>query len=99
MNISSVCINRPVLATYRLDPESILAIQKRLAPPAISDTKVKLEEVERSLVPLNSQHRELSQLVPKKLAPPQSLAQVNQSRGVLQREAAPAGPRSAATVR
>jgi multidrug efflux pump subunit AcrA (membrane-fusion protein) len=75
-----------VLATYRLAPESILAIQGRLAPPAISDTKVKLEEVERSLVPLNSQHRELSQLVPKKLATPQSLAQVNQSRGVLQRE-------------
>jgi multidrug efflux pump subunit AcrA (membrane-fusion protein) len=65
------------LATYRLAPESILAIQKRLSPPQISDMEGKLAEMNRGLVPLKSKQNELSLLVQKKLAPPQSLAQSN----------------------
>jgi multidrug resistance efflux pump len=66
-----------ILATYRLAPEAVLAIQQRLSPPQISDMESKLAEVNRGLVPLKSKQGELSQLVAKKLAPPQSLAQAN----------------------
>ena len=69
---------KDILATFRLAPESLMAIQQRLSPPQIADMEMKLAEVERSLVPLTSKQRELTQLVQKQLAPAQSLAQVNQ---------------------
>jgi multidrug efflux pump subunit AcrA (membrane-fusion protein) len=75
-----------ILATYRLAPESVLAIQKRLSPQEITDTEVKLAETERSLAPLVNKQRELSQLVQKKLAPPQSLADTNRDMELLRRE-------------
>jgi multidrug resistance efflux pump len=77
-----------VLATYRLAPEALMAIQQRLSPPQISDMEIKLAEAERSLVPLTSKQRELTQLVQKKLAPPQSLDQANREVSLLQREKA-----------
>jgi multidrug efflux pump subunit AcrA (membrane-fusion protein) len=77
-----------VLATYRLDPESVTMIQKRLSPPEISDMEMKLAEVERNLVPLTSKQRELTHLVQKKLAPSQSLDQANREIRLLQREKA-----------
>jgi multidrug efflux pump subunit AcrA (membrane-fusion protein) len=67
-----------VLATYQLAPEAQMAIQQRLSPPQLADLETKLAEVQRSMVPLTSKQRELSQLVQKKLAPPDSLAQTNQ---------------------
>jgi multidrug efflux pump subunit AcrA (membrane-fusion protein) len=75
-----------ILATYRLAPESVLAIQKRLSPPELTDTEIKLAETERSLVPLVNKQRELSQLVQKKLAPPQTLADTNRDVGLLRKE-------------
>jgi multidrug efflux pump subunit AcrA (membrane-fusion protein) len=66
-----------ILATYRLAPEAVLAIQQRLSPPQLSELTTKLAEVDRGLVPLKSKQQELNQLVQKKLAPPQSLAQTN----------------------
>jgi multidrug efflux pump subunit AcrA (membrane-fusion protein) len=66
-----------ILATYKLSPESILAIQQRLSPPQISEMETKLAEVDRGLVPLKSKQGELTHLVEKKLAPPQTLAQSN----------------------
>jgi multidrug efflux pump subunit AcrA (membrane-fusion protein) len=75
-----------ILATYRLAPESVLAIQKRLSPPEIADTEVKLAETERSLVPLVNKQRELKQLVQKKLASTQSLAETNRDVALLRRE-------------
>jgi multidrug efflux pump subunit AcrA (membrane-fusion protein) len=77
-----------ILATYRLAPEAVLAIQKRLSPPEITDTEVKLAETERSLVPLVNKQRELNQLVQKKLAPPQSLADTNRNVDLLRQEKA-----------
>ena len=76
------------LATYRLAPESLMAIQQRLSPPQLAEMETKLAEVERSMVPLTSKQRELTQLVEKKLAPSQSLAQVNQELQFLEKERA-----------
>ena len=67
-----------VLARYRLAPESLMSIRQRLSPPQLAEMEIKLAEMERSLVPLKNKQRELTQLVQKKLAPPQSLEQVNQ---------------------
>ncbi len=67
-----------ILATYRLAPESLMAIQQRLSPPQLAEMETKLAEVQRNMVPLTSKQQELTQLVQKKLAPSQSLAQTNQ---------------------
>ena len=67
-----------ILATYRLAPEALMAIQQRLSPPQIAELETKLAELQRNMVPLTAKQRELSQLVEKKMAPTQSLAQVNQ---------------------
>ena len=77
-----------VLATYRLAPESLMAIQQRLSPPQLAEMETKLAEVQRNMVPLTSKQRELTQLVQKKLAPAQSLAQVNEELQFLVREKA-----------
>jgi multidrug efflux pump subunit AcrA (membrane-fusion protein) len=66
-----------VLVTYRLTPEALLAIRQRLAPGRITETQLKLAEVERSLVPLKSKKQELTHLVQKKLAPAESLSQLS----------------------
>jgi multidrug efflux pump subunit AcrA (membrane-fusion protein) len=82
---------RQVLARYRLAPEALVLIRQRLAPPQIAETEIKLAETDRALGPLQIRQRELNQLLQKKLAPPQSLEQVNrdlklvgQERAVLQ---------------
>jgi multidrug efflux pump subunit AcrA (membrane-fusion protein) len=77
-----------ILATYRLAPESLMAIQQRLSPPQLAEMEMKLAEVQRNMVPLTSKQRELTQLVQKKLAPSQSLAQINQELQFLGRERA-----------
>ena len=77
-----------ILATYRLAPEAMMAIQQRLSPPQLADLETKLAEVQRSMVPLASKQRELSQLVQKKLAPADSLAQNNQQLQFLGKEKA-----------
>ena len=74
------------LATYRLAPEAQMAIQQRLSPPQLAETETKLAEVQRNMVPLASKQRELSQLVQKKLAPADSLAQTNQQLQLLNKE-------------
>jgi multidrug efflux pump subunit AcrA (membrane-fusion protein) len=77
-----------VLATYRLAPESLLAIQQRLSPPQLAEMETKLAEVQRNMVPLTNKQKELTQLVQKKLAPAQALAQVNEELQFLVREKA-----------
>jgi multidrug efflux pump subunit AcrA (membrane-fusion protein) len=67
-----------VLATYRLAPEARMAIQQRLSPPQLAEMEIKLAEIQRGMVPLKNKQRELTQLVQKKLAPAQGLAQVNE---------------------
>jgi multidrug efflux pump subunit AcrA (membrane-fusion protein) len=77
-----------ILATYRLAPEAAMAIQQRLAPPQLAELDTKLAEVQRNMIPLTSKQRELTQLVQKKLAPADSLTQVNQQLQFLGREKA-----------
>jgi multidrug efflux pump subunit AcrA (membrane-fusion protein) len=77
-----------ILATYRLAPESVMAIQQRLSPPQLADMETKLAEVQRSMVPLNSKKRELTQLTQKNLAPAESLTQVNKELDFLGKEKA-----------
>jgi multidrug efflux pump subunit AcrA (membrane-fusion protein) len=77
-----------VLATYRLAPEARMAIQQRLSPPQLAEMETKLSAVQRNMVPLKNKQRELDQLVQKKLAPSQGLAQVNEELQFLVREKA-----------
>jgi multidrug efflux pump subunit AcrA (membrane-fusion protein) len=75
-----------VLAKYRLSPEALLAIRQRLFPPQVSEAEVKLAEVERSLAPLRNKKGELTQLLQKKLAPPEALSQLNREIQLVTRE-------------
>jgi multidrug resistance efflux pump len=75
-----------ILATYRLAPESRLLIQQRFSPSQIAEMEVRRLEMDRLLIPLTSKQRELTQLVQKKLAPTQSLAQANHEIEVLEKE-------------
>lgn len=77
-----------VLARYRLSPEALPLIRQRLAPPQISDTEIKLAESERTLAPLQAKKQELTKLLQKKLAPPQSLEQVNRDLRLVEQERA-----------
>ena len=65
-----------------------MAIQQRLSPPQLAEMETKLAEVQRNMVPLTNKQRELTQLVQKKLAPAQGLAQVNEELQFLVREKA-----------
>jgi multidrug efflux pump subunit AcrA (membrane-fusion protein) len=76
------------LVTYRLAPESQMAIQQRLSPPQLAEMETKLTELQRSMVPLTNKKRELTQLTQKQLAPAQSLAQLNEELQFLTREKA-----------
>jgi multidrug efflux pump subunit AcrA (membrane-fusion protein) len=80
-----------ILATYRLAPEARMAIQQRLAPPQISELEMRQSEMERTLVPLVNKQQELTQLVQKKLAPSQSLAQINKEIALLRKSKATLG--------
>ena len=77
-----------VLARYRLSPEALPLIQQRLAPPQIADTEIRLSETERTLAPLQAKKQELTKLLQKKLAPPQSLEQVNRDLRLVEQERA-----------
>ena len=65
-----------------------MAIQQRLSPPQLAEGETKLAEMQRNIVPLASKQRELSQLVEKKLAPADSLAQNNEQLQLLNKEKA-----------
>lgn len=80
-----------ILATYRLSPEARMAIQQRLAPPQISEMEMRRLEMERSSVPMVNKQQELTLLVQKKLAPAQSLTQINQEIAILRKENATLG--------
>ncbi len=75
-----------VLATYRLSPEALVQIRQRLEPAQIPETEIKLAETERSLAPLQARQQELTRLAQQKLAPPQSLEQVNRDLRLLGQE-------------
>jgi multidrug efflux pump subunit AcrA (membrane-fusion protein) len=75
-----------VLARFKLTPESALQVQQRLLQPQVLDMEVKLAGLERSLIPLKNKQKELTGLVQQNLAPTQSLNQLNQEIGQLEKE-------------
>lgn len=77
-----------VLAKFRLSPEAQLLVRQRLSPPQILEGELKLAENERALIPLRNRQSELAQLVEKKLAPQQSLEQVELDLHLLTQERA-----------
>ena len=61
------------------------------SPPQISEMEMRRLEMERTLVPMVSKQQELTLLVQKKLAPTQSLAQINQEIAFLRKGKATLG--------
>ena len=75
-----------ILATYRLAPESRMAIQQRLSPPQIAEMEVRRLEMDRALVPMENKQKELTLLVQKNLGPAQSLSQITHEIALLRKE-------------
>ena len=78
-----------VLARYRLSPDVILQIRRRLSPPQIADLEIGLNDVEKGLSSLESRYNEARSLMAQNMASEQSLAQVEGERRLLkERQAA-----------
>ncbi len=65
-----------VLAEYRLAPEMIPGLKKRIAGVHLKDMEIQLADLEKGLNLLHTRRRELRQLASQDLAPAQSLNQV-----------------------
>lgn len=66
-----------IIATYRLAPESRLAIEQRLSPTHIAEMEMNQLQMERTWDQQVDKQQELSQLVQKKFAPTKPLVQLN----------------------
>jgi len=67
-----------ILATYHLAPETQMAIHQRLSPPQISDLEMRLSEMDHSRTQLVKKQKEISRLASQKLAPAESLTQIDE---------------------
>jgi multidrug efflux pump subunit AcrA (membrane-fusion protein) len=72
-----------VLARYRLTPEAVMQLRRRLSPPQVGNLEVKLAEVENSYSQARAKYREVAQLAAQKLASPQALAQTEKEEKLL----------------
>ncbi len=77
-----------VLGRYRLTPEAVLAIHRRLAPPQMRELEVKLAQVDKDLAALQAQYRTAQALAQERLASRQSLAQMEGELTALKRSRA-----------
>lgn len=75
-----------VLARYRLTPDAVLQVRRRLAPPQIKDLEMRLAEMEKNLAALGDKQRELTQLTQQKLASAQSKIQIDRDIQLLARQ-------------
>ncbi len=66
-----------VLARYRLSPEAVMGVEKRLSPSEIRDLEIKSVENQKTLRDLETKQGSLKQLVREKMAPSERLAQVD----------------------
>ena len=64
------------LARYRLSPEAVLELERRVSPPQIKDLEIKLAEAQKNLQDLERKQRTLKQLAREKMAPNETLTQV-----------------------
>lgn len=80
--------NGEVLARYRLNPEALQGLHRRLSPPQLMDLQIKLAEVEKGLTTLRGKEKALRELARQNLAAPQTLAQLEQDIKALARQQA-----------
>jgi len=67
-----------VLGRYRLIPESLAALHRRLLAPQILDMQAKMAEMDKGLETLENKRNTLLQLSRQNMAPAQSLTQVDE---------------------
>lgn len=72
-----------VLARYRLTPEALLVLRRRLSPPQINNLEMRLAEVDNSVFLARARHGEIAQLAAKKLAPAQALVRAEKEEKLL----------------
>ncbi len=77
-----------VLTRYRLSPEAVLQINRRLNPPQIKDLEVKLRDVERQLTGVTEKFQGIEKLARQNLASPQSLRQAEREKQILSQQRA-----------
>ena len=75
-----------VLARYRIAPEALQALRRRLSPPQITELHAKLAEVDKGLTTLKSKEKPLRELARQNLASPQKLAQLEREIKALSRQ-------------
>jgi multidrug resistance efflux pump len=67
-----------ILGRYRLIPESLAALHRRLISPQILDMQAKMADINKGLELLQNKRNTLQELARQNMAPAQSLAQVDQ---------------------
>jgi len=65
-----------VLGRYRLRPESLQELRRKLSPAQIAEQRARLAETDKNLADLEVKEKTLEELSRQKLAPPKSLEQV-----------------------
>jgi len=75
-----------ILGRYRLLPESVQAMRRRLLPTQITDLKARLAEVDKGLTTLKNKQNTLTALSKQNLAAPQSLTQVEEEIQALRKQ-------------
>ena len=73
-----------VLAKYRLSPDVVLQIRRRISPPQIADLEIGLNDVEKGLSSLEGRYNEARNLMAKNMASEQSLTQVENEKRLLE---------------
>lgn len=77
-----------VLARYRLTPEAVQSLSRRLSAPQLTELMVKLAEVDKGLVLLKGKEKNLRELTSQELAAPQALRQLELEIKALSRQKA-----------
>lgn len=67
-----------ILGRYRLIPESLAALHRRLIAPQVLDMQAKMADINKGLELLENKRNTLQELARQNMAPAQSLAQVDQ---------------------
>jgi multidrug efflux pump subunit AcrA (membrane-fusion protein) len=80
-----------VLGRYRLIPESLQALNRRLLSSQLPDLRAKLAEIDKGLATLDTKRNTLLELSRQNLAPAQSLTQVDQEIKALSKQRAALG--------
>ncbi len=66
-----------VLARYRLEPEVVLKLRRRVSSLRIRDLEMRLADIEKDLAKLGDKRKEITLLAQKDMAPGRSLDQIN----------------------